>query len=1041
MAYLPYNFYDELGLDPSKKLSKAVMADAVEQWKTRINAQLRDQSKAALVRDKFNAIRSQIEIFPEDTAMQDAHKRDFEERHLQEVTQLAEFMKKLSGAKDSAVIARAAVRRIAQQSKLQPAKVNDAFKRAGFTVTEPPKAAPRLPKREDLLAIAHAVRELQDKQSAMASAIPAEISRVTNLYEFLEVLTHFEATGLTQLAADANAFSRMDHKALAGVFDTIGKKYSTGTTFQVHMRDISGKAKQFFKTPEGKASYDLQIQLDRSELKDAMQVLGRLPEALKFDTTFAKPWIERLQQVLRIGEDDAYAVYNELCGGNEAAFIEKEDQQIVIFCGACGRRHAFASLAEARRSKCDACQTALYEKCPGCGIDVLNGTTYCPACHYYIPGKRIFENALKAFRDACRATDVAEAKRQLALLKENKPQNVSIDAQEAEYKKLYETITASIAAIDALILENKLTEAAQQISALKQKAPDVDLAPQEQKLARQKKILDENRQRFEARMREIRAMPNARDRVRACFSLLQQDPGYKPALDELRSPALRPQPVSAVSCVLNSGSASIAWQANSLNDFVTYTVTRTEGGIVPQSPDGGTIVAKGLTTTAATDPNVPVGKIVCYYVFAVREKVDVFSQAAGLAKAVARLPGVTGLTSQVSGKECMLTWKLPAGCHGVRIERKGGNRDWAVVNQRVAGSSWTDTQLEVGVQYDYRCTALWLLGGSVAASTETATVTVTLTKRPDPVTLKLKQQGTDGLCELSWHASGSGPLEIWDIPASYTVRPGSEMPAAQLQTMGACVWSGLISQGQTTVNVGRDRTTQLVAVCPYSGNCVMGDALQVSTVGSLEVDTDGIRVKDGSAEIPVRATQRTKRIEIYLDNGDKPLVTVAGTGRDGVVRIQVPGLPQKLCELTVSGATTEGGRFAPTRIKVDNMPKVQAVYLLEWIRARLSRKLNGLNVRISTANGDSLPHCYLCCRKGNPIGAIAPTATVYDPATMTAVAEIPPRNGKEAVVAVDGRMVEQMPPNTRLKLLLAPDAADRFEPLKTRDANALTKPV
>lgn len=1038
-----YNFFDLLKISPFPKIpSGEEIRTAIEKWRVdtvkRANSSGTAPDQKRELQEMVQLLPPRLEAFAADSAEQNRQKDQYRDAHCAQLQTAAECMKKYSGAS----IREATIRRIARSSGLLPDDVKRVFRSSGFEVLPSAPAAGVFPDSKHLKTFSDNMEQLKKALARGVGHIPDEISSVRDLYGYLKLILEYEGLEATSIN---------DWKAVQAKFNELSVRHATGTEPYNFYRNIESMAKTgLFNSDENRRKYDYYLKFQESGLADALEAIAGLPEAVRTDPIFARNWVSSIQQQLSIDEEEAYQVYNQCCRIPPEERLEKEDIQVRTLCS-CGYLNVHESLRAAEAAQCPVCGKKLYIPCPSCGKPVRNSADHCPSCSYYLAGEQIFYQAVEACKSALQRRQLQEARKHLERARDHQLQKYSLKELESQLNALESSIGSSLGRIDQLILAGKLNEAARELQALRASNPGIDVSAQMRNLQQKKQMIDSQRKSLDARMQGVLRLP-PREQVRTCMEILSQDENYEPALQLLRSPSLAPLPVCQLRVLRNDEtcSVSISWDPNPDDIYVTYTVIRMNSQAVPASPQDGTVLARDLETTSYQDTAAVPGTILFYAVFAVRKNVGTWSLATTSGAPIALMPGCSAFTFTIAESDCVLQWAAPKGCAGVKLERcDNRSGQWNVIQQQILQPSYTDRGLRLDASYQYRCTALWNIGGKFYASPISRVTNVQLQKKPSPVDLSLAQQQENGLCSFSWQTGNQGSMEIWAVPLNMRLTSGTLIDQKALSELGSRLWQGAAAARTAAFTVPSGREQQLLAACAYGAQMVVGRPVFISTMRELPVLWDQLKLTDNELALSLPSGEGLTEVRVFLDVespsreiivGQQPFFSQKlnpGVREKQIIR--VPHLPQRELWVAVAGITQNGSVTRASCHLVNNLPRLPVTYAVNWKKSGVFRSsVTGLEITVRVRERTT-PHVLLVTNRRNATIPLRENEYIQD--QMNILLDIPAGNSSETRGRVPEAAVKALPIGARVKLMLAPDVQTGYRAPVPENALTLTMPT
>lgn len=248
--------------------------------------------------------------------------------------------------------------------------------------------------------------------------------------------------------------------------------------------------------------------------------------------------------------------------------------------------------------------------------------------------------------------------------------------------------------------------------------------------------------------------------------------------DELRTQLQRLPPLPPVNLSLrvDGGTAVAAWNGYG-EEEVRYAVVRTTGGI-PANPQDGRLLVEGYADTLFRDEQPPVGTRVRYSVFATRAGAVCSAPATDTCVI---LPPPFDLGVSAGASQVLLSWVTPPEAVGVVVTQTAPDGSRKTYRPTTPGQM-TVTGLTTGTKYRLSVTAVYLTERgqrreSVAASTD-ATPRDAIRAVED-----LWVEAVRGGHRASWPTVVGYPVELWALPVTAQIDPGTRLSQADLAGM------------------------------------------------------------------------------------------------------------------------------------------------------------------------------------------------------------------------------------------------------------------
>ncbi|HSV66452.1 MAG TPA: hypothetical protein VLJ59_11175 [Mycobacteriales bacterium] len=332
-----------------------------------------------------------------------------------------------------------------------------------------------------------------------------------------------------------------------------------------------------------------------------------------------------------------------------------------------------------------------------------------------------------------------------------------------------------LAEVGELLERGQLSEAEAALTVLPASSPDHATA---------RSLVEAARARFDRLVRDAEAAVAAgregtAEQLLAQAAAIDADDAGLARLSE-RVPPAPPRDVTATAA---GGVVRLAWRAPlSRAAQVRYRVVRAEGR-TPASERDGVVVAE-TTDSHAQDPRPPVARDLRYAVFASSGRV--WSRPATTALTV--LPPVSDIKLRVDADHVLGVWVTQPGVVGVRVRRTvgrppAGPDDGIVVP--VSSGSFTDREVEEGVEYFYAVTAVYRdpAGRRLDAATQVeSAVPRGAAQAVGDLMVRVADQGSTGRVLLSW--SGTGEVRIRRAATAPPWKQGTTVPVRLVEEYG-----------------------------------------------------------------------------------------------------------------------------------------------------------------------------------------------------------------------------------------------------------------
>ncbi len=348
---------------------------------------------------------------------------------------------------------------------------------------------------------------------------------------------------------------------------------------------------------------------------------------------------------------------------------------------------------------------------------------------------------------------------------------------------------------------------------------------------------------------------------------------YVRILEICRSPEVesalrrcRPAAPPRATATVTGETVTVTWSPSPARaGEITYRVVRHVG-------DGarvgeGVTLGDGLTALTVLDTAAPAGVALTYAVWTLRG--DEPSSSPRTTATIAVLRAVRNLELLPGEQVVEAQWDLPDGATGVRVTRHIDGRP-AESPRRVGGGRLRDTDVRVGVTYEYIVESEYRLADGVVQHGPAATARVRPQEPPQPVR-DLTSAVEDETLVLAWTAPTRGEVEVRVLDAAPPVRPGQVVGAAAASRLGLPARSvGAAGPGRLRMAVPADgRRHWLLPLTVVDGIAAVGVAVEYDSrlpaVTDLHADQLGNQV-----QLRWRWPPRVSEVLILTRSGEPP---------------------------------------------------------------------------------------------------------------------------------------------------------------------------
>ena len=1068
-----------LEFDPPDTLKK--IRAAHENWKKRLTAELNTSVEPG----RLNVIKSELAM--EDYIVQiieNARLRQREAEALKQirVEQLRLYIDLQRGDNSGTLqVNQSQIRHIRDKLKLSVATIEATYREQGFEI-KAARTTKSVAEKLNGFFIADSVMEELRKNFAAFQTVPDEknypwSAQVSDLYELAYYLER-------KIEPSADFYKRRDTADLREIFRSEAKKVSSPIPAWQSIKALLNLAQtQIFNSDDNRFKYDHSLRIER--LSDFFAKLKAAPDIFKRDKYFADNCINRIRRTFPnlLNYELSAALYNKAAGLLNDPYESVSDTGEIFFCVTCSNCGAFENFRtreEAERAVCKVCGENFYVECPKCGRKIPADADHCPACGF----------SLSELRHYSHYVDHANAMLDL-LERSAKALDGNVEAVIAEI--IDNLAKAKIAKPEAPEL-TKIEWRLHKISAEAKKRELIKWA--EAKLPGLNTHPDTAVSACMEILRRIKDYKPARDRLRLIIpkkplsvaavihksankSTAVQNSGNASVLGKIFVNAKTTS--TSVAAPSYNLTCTVNWQPD--NDLgVVYTLVRKIDGI-PQNYRDGEIIVENTDRIEADDDDIKPGVFYGYAVFATR--LGAISESASCTAVFYSDIDENKLIAKTEDGHCKFTWKLPAdNCLGVRILRsdKDGNN---VVVADCVQSPFVDRLVKNRKQYQYCLQCVYYSAAEVVlnrakflaeagnekfnrvwkveqAYRYSKGLNVTLTPELPPRPIKnLAFKVVGDRVRFVWQTSGDFELLFKEIPADkkITAETGKIFDAEQLEEIlgdGAILKRAESSDQFCEFEISGE-LLKIALVSATTKSALLNEIVVIANVEPCEIDEEKTQIVGKDLKLVLKNLPKNVYMIHYRVNSDEDDETYA-TVEDAKERhmnriyatkyehdtfITQSHLPQRELFVTVIGEykLSDGTTIysAPSKLMVNNRPREEISYQLEWGKSGLFTKtLQAKNCKlIVESRADSTPELFLAYRKDR-------RANVELKDEETRVIQTIPEykhgypNGRLEVLLPD-EIWEDVQPGAIIKLLTS-EANEKYYDLKGADIDSLTVP-
>lgn len=971
-----YEIIDKLPFDPMEIKDKKII-DAIDLWKLL-------EEKRGISNEEANGEQRQQELDMYDdikACLTDKERRKAEadamkQKQKQKLSDIIAVLKE-SGGKDKLYISNARIVSIAKSLRLDKEKtVKKAFTDAGFEiiVRKPVNIT------NDILlsnTVFKTVSENTVKLAGMSSKDYPWLGQVRSLYD---LAAYFKNDG--EHASDYQHKSAEELKSImeAGAASVAGKLDTLNHCFA----DLfQAGCTQIFKDEKTKIKYDNSLKMEN--LFELFALLKEMPEEMKKDSYIADVCIKKIQ-VYFSDPDVALAIYNREAG-NALDPYEPDSGDVDFVCGSCKSTSKIKYGTDKATCKCQACGTPLFVKCGNskCGHLIPAIADICPDCGYNLIEAKFFDRYCALAESAMESGNVEEARKQLALAKGARPDDIRLKQLETKITTEMIPIEAAIKEIRLSMNQNKYVQASNQLAAFCVRYPKIKVDDIKSDIEKMISLADSMFAQIETKS----------DKCGVCFDILDKVSDYSKALDYIKDK--KPKQVNGLNATVSTSSNQITvkWAGTGERE-VTYYLIRKENG-KPQSINDGIQVLKNQLVTQYVDSSIQPG--IAYYYAVFSHRIGTYSDATcSEACVLFRELDEKSIVKNTDDGKCIISWQLPINCRGVRVLRSdsgktnivpGGNT--VVVADNIS-NGFEDKNVKNGVKYEYRLQCIYNIAGGLKYS-DGVTFSLMPDSKPQKATLVSTLVKSENSVQISWSVEKSDPnalLDIYDITSGINVTEGTTYHVSELVKIGSKLTTiPNISQKTAEVRISQKKGYRVCAVIVKGEYAVVSNCLSFSNFDKLELNKANTKITGGNLVIQlvekfqpnlanIRYAVATKNDDTepapWCKIEDAPNMTQIAVNAyltDGMIRIG--RVPEKELYISVIGEYSIGQEVyysEPAKLRLSNRPKAAISYSIVW--GFLNKKKN-VKLILECDMDQELPEMYLCTNKTLKV-PMSPTA-------------------------------------------------------------------
>ncbi len=971
-----YEIIDKLSFDPIENKDKKIIG-AIDIWKFL-------EEKRGISSEEANGEQRQQELNMYDDiklCLTDKERRKAEadsmkQKQIKKLRDIISVLKECNG-EDNLYISNARVVSIAKSLRLDKEKtVKKELADAGFEIIirKPVNITNNI-----LLSntIFKTVTENTSKLSSMSSKDYPWLSQVRNLYD---LAAYFKNDG--EHADDYHHKSAVELKSImeSGAAGVSGKLDTLNHCFA----DLfQAGCTQIFKDEKTKIKYDNSLKIEK--LSELFSLLKEMPDEMKKDSYIADLCIKKIQ-IYFPDSDVALAIYNRE-SGNTLDPYEPDSGDVDFICGSCKSTSKIKYGTDKAICKCQACGAPLFVKCgnSNCGHLIPAIADVCPDCGYNLIEAKFFDKYCSLAESAMESGDVEEARKQLALAKSARPNDIKSKNLEEKIKTKMIPIEAELNKIRLSMNQKKYVQANNQLANFCVRYPKIKVDDIKNDIEKMISFADGMFEKLDSKP----------DKCGMCFDILNKVKDYSKALDYIKDK--KPNQVRELnaSASTNSNEITVEWIGTGERE-VTYYLVRKENG-KPRSINDGIQVLKNQLITQYVDSSVEPGIPYYYAVFA--QRIGTYSDATYSDVTILyRELDKNGIVKNADDGKCVISWQLPMNCSGVRVLRcnKGKtnitpNGNTIIVAENVHNGI-EDKDVKNGIKYEYRLQCIYNITEGLKY-TDGIVISLMPDSKPHNVTLISALVKSNNSIQITWNVKKNNEnalLDIYDVNLDVNLIEGTTYNVSELGKIGNKLTTITnISQRTAEIRLVKRKGYKICAVSVKGEYAVVSNCLKFSNFDKLEFDRLNTKITGGKLVIQlvenfhnnlsnIMYTIATKNDDIepapwckVEDASSMTRISVDAYLKDGMIIIG--SIPEKELYISVIGEYILGKEVyysEPAKLRVSNRPKSTISYSLVW--GFLNKKKN-VKLILECDMDQELPEMYLCTNKTLKV-PMSPTA-------------------------------------------------------------------
>ncbi len=1018
------NIFEMLGLefDPPDNLKK--IRAAYENWKKRLTAEQNttvDSTRLAEIKEELE-LDNYISMVLDNPKLRQVEAESLKQLRIEQLRLYIDIQRgDTSGVLQ---VNQSQIKRIKEKLKLSPATITATYKEQGFEV-KTARTDKSIMETLNNFFIADSVLAELRKYFAEFQTVPDRqnygwSSEVSNFYELAYYLEK-------KVEPSAEFYKRRDTDDICEIFRKEAKKISSPIPAWQSLKALLNLAQtQIFNSDENRFKYDHSLKIET--LDEFFGKLKAAPDIFKHDKNFADNCINRIRRSFPnfLTYELSAALYNKAAGilnDPYESVYNAEENFFCVTCGNCGAFENFRTHEEAERAACKICGETFFVECPKCGKKIPSVVDHCPACNFSLHEFKSFNRYIEyvnsmldlisraAKSDTSSTEDlkplITEVMKVLAKTKLIKPEATEI--RKIEWR--INGIAADLKRRDLLRwAESKL--------------PALTVHP-DKVVSDCMEILDKVPEYRAARERLKTVKPK---RPLKLTAIVTENVPHNTNTSALMGKISVNAKSTSLATINSNFVCKISWQpANDLG--VKYTVIRKFEGI-PQTISDGEIIAENVEKFEVTDMNVKPGFLYGYAVFAVR--LGTVSDPTTCSTVFYGDIEESKLVAKTEDGQCKFSWKLPTeNCLGVRILRTDSAGNSVVVADCVQ-SPFIDNAVKNLKQYQYRLQCVYysakdrienqkkllseIDGSKIWREKPTLQysqgLTVTLTPEfPPRRVADLEFNVTKSRIKFSWQSAGD--FELWfkliekdsdikrdaDFNRNAETNRGEILPLDKIDdVLGSGVVLKRVKASDQNCEFQLHGEIVKIAVISATQNYfLVNDIIKASNIEYCEIDESKTLVDSSGLKLTLKKLPSNVYMihyKISTEDSDEEFATIDDAKDRHMNRIYATKyaqdtfitqahMPEEKLFITVIGEykLSDGTTIysPPSTMTLDNRPKIEISYRLEWGTSGLFNKTShAKNCKLILESlADATPKLFLACRKDGRLNiSLADKSTV-----------------------------------------------------------------